>query len=134
MPSWTFDKAPTWAPKAIATDKGWVDPKTGEVLVACTQLVKATPYDTLFEKGGKPKKRGRGGSRPGAGRPKKVKEPEVKVETPVVVEPVVTPEPEVKVETPKAPAPKKAPAKKKPVKRKSRAKAKPKAEVKTDND
>lgn len=126
MPSWTFDKAPTWAPKAIATDKGWVDPKTGEILVACTKLAKATPYDTLFEKGGKPKKRGRGGSRPGAGRPKKAKEPEV--QTPVVVEP------EVKVETPKAPAPKKAPAKKKPVKRKSRAKAKPKAEVKTDND
>ena len=125
MPSWTFDKAPTWAPKAIATDKGWVDPKTGEVLVACTQLAKATPYDTLFEKGGRLKKRGRGGSRPGAGRPKKAK-------TPTVVEPVVPPEPVV--ETPKAPAPKNTPAKKKPVKRKSRAKAKPEVEVKTDND
>lgn len=26
--------APKWAPRAIATDKGWVDPKTGELLVS----------------------------------------------------------------------------------------------------
>lgn len=29
---------PAWAPNAIATDKGWVDPNTGEVLLAIDGL------------------------------------------------------------------------------------------------
>lgn len=29
---------PLWAPDAIATDKGWVDPNTGEVLLAIEGL------------------------------------------------------------------------------------------------
>ncbi len=29
---------PSWAPNAIATDKGWVDPNTGEVLLAIEGL------------------------------------------------------------------------------------------------
>jgi hypothetical protein len=29
---------PVWAPNAIATDKGWVDPNTGEVLIAIEGL------------------------------------------------------------------------------------------------
>lgn len=72
MPSWTFSTPPTWAPNSVATDKGWVDGKTGEVLVAVKNLKNATEYSNLFEKGGKPLKRGRGGARPGAGRPPKV--------------------------------------------------------------
>lgn len=140
MPSWTFDKAPTWAPDAVATDRGWVDKKTGEVLVSCKKLTKAVPYESLFEKGGKPKKKGRGGARPGAGRPRKdaVKVEEPKQEEPKVEEPKVeTP----KVEEPKAeskPPAKKAPAKKKATtKRKPRSKSKvtkPKAEVKKDDE
>lgn len=30
--------APYWAPNAIATTQGWVDPKTGELLMAITGL------------------------------------------------------------------------------------------------
>ena len=29
---------PSWAPKAVATTKGWVDPKTGELLVSVKGL------------------------------------------------------------------------------------------------
>jgi hypothetical protein len=31
---------PVWAPDAIATEKGWVDSKTGELLLAIDGLVK----------------------------------------------------------------------------------------------
>lgn len=31
-------QAPNWAPDAIATTQGWVDPKTGELLMAITGL------------------------------------------------------------------------------------------------
>lgn len=133
--SWTLDQAPTWAPDAVATDRGWVDKKTGEVLVSCKKLTKAVPYESLFEKGGKPKKKGRGGARPGAGRPRKV---DVKIEEPKTEEPnVETP----KVEEPKAesePKAKKVPAEKKATtKRKPRSKSKVanrKAEVKKDDE
>ena len=140
MPSWTFDQAPTWAPDAVATDRGWVDKKTGEVLVSCKKLTKAVPYESLFEKGGKPKKKGRGGARPGAGRPRK---DIVEVEEPKQEEPK-TEESKVeapKVEEPKAesmPKAKKEPAKKKTTtKRKPRSKAKVtdlKVEVKKDDE
>lgn len=30
---------PRWAPNAIATAKGWVDPKTGELLVSVKGLI-----------------------------------------------------------------------------------------------
>lgn len=129
MPSWTFDQAPTWAPDAVATDRGWVDKKTGEVLVSCKKLTKAVPYESLFEKGGKPKKKGRGGARPGAGRPRK---DDVKIEEPKTEEP--------KVETPKVEEPKaesKPKAKKTATKRKPRSNAKvtkPKEEAKKDDE
>jgi hypothetical protein len=35
--------APHWAPNAVATDKGWTDPKTGELLVAVVGLLEETP-------------------------------------------------------------------------------------------
>ena len=31
-------KKPRWAPNAVATDKGWVDPETGELLVSLKNL------------------------------------------------------------------------------------------------
>lgn len=117
MPSWTFDTPPTWASNAIATDRGWVDPKTGEVLVSCTRLNNATPYSKRFHKGGKPKSM-RGGARPGAGRPPKKKDDEPKTE-----------ESQSKSEDKQAPA-KKAPAKKKAAKKKAPAK-KTEAKVET---
>lgn len=122
MPSWTVDKAPTWAPDAVATDRGWVDKKTGEILVACKKLTKAVPYDSLFHKGGKPKKKGRGGARPGAGRPRK---DDVKVEEPKQEEPKVESKPKAK----KAPAKKKTASKRKP-----RKSTNPKVEVKKDDE
>ena len=133
MPSWTFNQAPTWAPDAVATDHGWVDKKTGEVLVSCKKLTKAVPYESLFEKGGKPKNRGRGGARPGAGRPRKdsvkveeTKQAETKTEEPKVGAPQVE---ELKVES-------ETEAKKAPAKRKPRSKVKvtkSKTEVKKDD-
>lgn len=39
MSTWSRHKAPNWAPDAIATEKGWVDSKTGELLVATKSLV-----------------------------------------------------------------------------------------------
>lgn len=71
MSSWSLTKAPTWAPDAIATDKGWVDPKNGDILVACKRLKNAVSYADTFGKGVCPRKgadRQRGGARPGAGR------------------------------------------------------------------
>jgi hypothetical protein len=34
---------PVWAPNAKATDKGWVDPKSGELLLAVEGLLEETP-------------------------------------------------------------------------------------------
>lgn len=36
--SWTLSSPPSWFPDAVATDKGWVDPATGELLVAIRGL------------------------------------------------------------------------------------------------
>lgn len=33
-----FKNPPSWAPNAIATEKGWVDPKTKELLVSIKGL------------------------------------------------------------------------------------------------
>lgn len=33
-----LDTKPTWCDNAIATDDGWTDPKSGELLVAIKQL------------------------------------------------------------------------------------------------
>ena len=68
MATWSTESAPTWAKDAIATDRGWTCPKTGQVLVACKRLDNAVPYYSKFEKGGVPKYKQRGGARPGAGR------------------------------------------------------------------
>lgn len=67
MSSWKLNKAPTWAPDAVATDRGWVDPKNGDILVSCKRLENAVSYLETFGKGVTPKKQ-RGGKRPGAGR------------------------------------------------------------------
>lgn len=39
MGSWKYDKAPSWAPDAVASNGGWRHPKTGEILAACRQLI-----------------------------------------------------------------------------------------------
>lgn len=36
--SWNYDTKPIWAPQVIATESGWVDPNTQEILVAIRQL------------------------------------------------------------------------------------------------
>ena len=38
MSQWSLNSAPKHAPNAVATQKGWEDPDTGEVLVAIRQL------------------------------------------------------------------------------------------------
>ena len=41
MGTWSKETPPTWAPNAVATEKGWEDPQTGEVLVAVKGLSKS---------------------------------------------------------------------------------------------
>lgn len=38
MSLWSKDKAPTFFPTAVQTEAGWVNPTTGEVLVAISEL------------------------------------------------------------------------------------------------
>jgi len=38
MALWTLNKPPAWATNAVATNKGWIDPVTGEILVAIGDL------------------------------------------------------------------------------------------------
>ena len=38
MPLWGYNKRPTWAPFAVVDEKGWINPQTGEVLVAFGNL------------------------------------------------------------------------------------------------
>ena len=40
MSTWKYDQPPSWKRDAIATNKGWCHPKTGEVLAACPNLLK----------------------------------------------------------------------------------------------
>lgn len=68
MPTWSFTEAPSWKPDAVATDKGWVDPANGDLLVACKRLDNAVSYTETFGKGVKNKPKARGGARTGAGR------------------------------------------------------------------
>lgn len=35
---------PSWAPDAVATNVGWVNPQTGEILVSVKGLPDAVPY------------------------------------------------------------------------------------------
>lgn len=67
MSNWSLTQPPAWAKDAIATTKGWVDAKTGEVLVSCNRLENAEDHNKLFGRGVTAKKK-RGGARPGAGR------------------------------------------------------------------
>ena len=39
MSSWGYDKKPVWFTSAIASQSGWINPDTGEVLVAIRQLI-----------------------------------------------------------------------------------------------
>lgn len=53
MGYWTLDTPPTWAPNALATESGWVDATTGELLVAIGGLATrrttgATPVRVTF--------------------------------------------------------------------------------------
>jgi hypothetical protein len=41
--------APHWAPKSIPTEMGWVDPKTGELLVAVKGLKIPKTKTTVVE-------------------------------------------------------------------------------------
>lgn len=68
MASWSLEKAPSWAPDAIATTRGWVDPKTGDLLVACKRLKNAVSHIDEIGKGVTQKVKNRGGVRKGAGR------------------------------------------------------------------
>ncbi len=68
MPTWSFTEAPSWKPDAVATDKGWVDPVNGDLLVACKRLENAVSYAETFGKGVTSKPKARGGARKGAGR------------------------------------------------------------------
>lgn len=34
---------PVWAPNAVATDKGWTDPVSGELLIAVDGLLEEAP-------------------------------------------------------------------------------------------
>lgn len=52
-----FNTPPTWAPHAVATTQGWVDPATGEILVASRYLDNPIPHDrvafaAIIEQGG----------------------------------------------------------------------------------
>lgn len=76
MSSWSLDKAPTWCPDAIATDRGWADPKNGHIIVACRRLKNAVPYEKRFDELGNLKST-RGGKRPGAGRKSTIGKKEV---------------------------------------------------------
>ena len=38
MSSWGYDQKPTFFPNAIATESGWINPDTGEILVSIRQL------------------------------------------------------------------------------------------------
>ncbi len=68
MPTWSLSKKPTWAPDAVATDRGWVDPKNGDILVSCKRLEGAIDYVENFGEGVSAKPAKRGGARKGAGR------------------------------------------------------------------
>ncbi len=68
MPTWSLDKKPTWAPDAVATDRGWVDPVNGDILVSCKRLANAVSYVEQFGEGVSAKPTHRGGARKGAGR------------------------------------------------------------------
>lgn len=58
MPTWSRTSPPTWFPSAIATDRGWVCPKTGELLVSCNSLIDTSSHkDMLLTKS--TKRRGR---------------------------------------------------------------------------
>ena len=70
---WNLETPPGYAKDAIATERGWADAKTGEILVSCKRLENAVKWEDVFEPNGKPKKvkaeSKAGGARTGAGRP-----------------------------------------------------------------
>jgi hypothetical protein len=39
MPLWSDLRPPHWFPSAVATQAGWTDPRTGEVLITVTGLL-----------------------------------------------------------------------------------------------
>jgi len=42
MPTWTKTKPPTWFPSAVATERGWENPVTSEILVSIGKLADAS--------------------------------------------------------------------------------------------
>ena len=38
MPLWTLTEPPSWAPNAVATPSGWVDPETNDLLITIDGL------------------------------------------------------------------------------------------------
>jgi len=77
MATWSLDSAPQWAKDSVATDRGWVDPKTGDILVSCSRLNNAVSFLDNFTKGVSQKEINRGGARKGAGRKTDVERAEI---------------------------------------------------------
>lgn len=46
MSFWDYNKPPVWFPTAVATDRGWENPDTGEILVAIRSLKDRTQAGT----------------------------------------------------------------------------------------
>jgi len=49
MKQWTNDVAPSWCKDAIPTNRGWVNPKTGDIEVASKNLNNPQDYDSVIK-------------------------------------------------------------------------------------
>ena len=49
-PLWTLDTPPTWCQKAIATDRGWLNPDTMNLEVASRHLHNTVRYEDAISK------------------------------------------------------------------------------------
>jgi hypothetical protein len=51
MPIWTLKRPPHYKINAVPTERGWVDPETGEVLIAIRQLFdkRINRIDEIFQ-------------------------------------------------------------------------------------
>lgn len=121
-----FGKAPRWCANAVATDHGWVNPRTGEILMASRGL--ATRINEFEAEKARREKLAAEAAKAEDKKPVSPVKVKDKVEVPVkevapVVEPVVEPEVE-KVAEPEA----EAPVEKKPKKTTAKKSSKKKAE------
>jgi hypothetical protein len=49
MKQWTNNVAPNWCKNAIATNRGWINPKTGDIEVATKFLDNPQDYDLVIK-------------------------------------------------------------------------------------